>query len=314
MNSTKDGWKIRTKEERLALKNRNLHREITHEDYTVKNSNKVEEGKGGFYRKILFAKPKNMRFRETKDELYVRYKERYRIDDQYWESTTGAYGSPKTYGGGSLLITLGLSISFIYGSERIYWYYAIIWLVAFSLSILYIAYYIWMPKDKEHILDRQKGTMTFPGYFWQKNVTMAFEKLLMFKPGPGTNAIAAQGIKVINPQKYCGTFFFSMGLGNYDDMTLLTWYMDRNRPLPPTDQFKPYREKDFERRKVEGFPPPLYSSFFNTPEDTPEQQKEREQYWREDIFTDDNGDLITQIVRGNDEFFDMETRQWVKVE
>ena len=40
--------------------------------------------------------------------------------------------------------------------------------------------------------------------------------------------------------------------------------------------FDPYRQKDFERRKAEGFSKPLYPSTIPTPEATPEQQKERE--------------------------------------
>ena len=53
------------------------------------------------------------------------------------------------------------------------------------------------------------------------------------------------------------------------------WYMDKNRPLPPGTAFDPYRQKDFERRKAEGFPKPLYPSTIDTPEATPEQQAER---------------------------------------
>jgi len=88
----------------------------------------------------------------------------------------------------------------------------------------------------------------------------------------GTTAATATGIQISGPKKYDASFHFSFGLGdNYDSMTLLTWYMDRNRPLPPCDYFKPYRQQDFERRKAEGFPPPLYPAFFSTPEDTKEQ-------------------------------------------
>ncbi|MEB3373287.1 hypothetical protein SFC43_07725 [Bacteroides sp. CR5/BHMF/2] len=36
--------------------------------------------------------------------------------------------------------------------------------------------------------------------------------------------------------------------------------MDKNRPLPQGDAFHPYREKDFLRRKAEGFPKPIYPS------------------------------------------------------
>ena len=53
--------------------------------------------------------------------------------------------------------------------------------------------------------------------------------------------------------------------------------MDKNRPLPPGEAFDPYRKKDFQRRKAEGFPPPLYPSYIDTPEDS-ESQKSYHNY------------------------------------
>ena len=54
-----------------------------------------------------------------------------------------------------------------------------------------------------------------------------------------------------------------------------TWYMDKNRPLPPGEAFDRYRDKDFERRKTEGFPNPLYPSEIKTSEKTKKQRAER---------------------------------------
>ncbi len=59
------------------------------------------------------------------------------------------------------------------------------------------------------------------------------------------------------------------------------WYMDKNRPLPPGNNFDAYRQKDFERRKAEGFPPPLFKSLVPTPEATAEQQLVREAFWKD---------------------------------
>ena len=56
----------------------------------------------------------------------------------------------------------------------------------------------------------------------------------------------------------------------------VVWYMDKNRPLPPGTAFDPYREADFQRRKAEEFPKPLYKSYIPTPEATRSQQLERE--------------------------------------
>jgi len=54
------------------------------------------------------------------------------------------------------------------------------------------------------------------------------------------------------------------------DISFLTWYMDKNRPLPLGRAFDPYRKRDYERRKAEGFPEPLYPSHIVTEEYKPE--------------------------------------------
>ena len=56
----------------------------------------------------------------------------------------------------------------------------------------------------------------------------------------------------------------------------VVWYMDKNRPLPPGTAFDPYRKEDYKRRRGEGFPPPIYDSYIETPEDSKRQQIERE--------------------------------------
>ncbi|MDH7446814.1 hypothetical protein [Aquimarina sp. 2201CG14-23] len=60
-----------------------------------------------------------------------------------------------------------------------------------------------------------------------------------------------------------------------NDWNFIFSYMDKNRPLPSGDAFDEYRQQDYERRKAEGFPKPLYPSSIKTPEATKEQQKER---------------------------------------
>jgi|GEM_PF-883566 len=58
------------------------------------------------------------------------------------------------------------------------------------------------------------------------------------------------------------------GYKDYDEMltdilkhfSFLVWYMDKNRPLPPGEILNPYRQKDYNRRKLERFPMPLYLS------------------------------------------------------
>ncbi len=77
----------------------------------------------------------------------------------------------------------------------------------------------------------------------------------------------------------------AMHAGGYENAwSFMVWYMDKNRPLPPGSAFDEYREIDFERRKAEGFPPPLFPSRFPIPEATPEQQAERNRYWRDEDY------------------------------
>ncbi len=62
------------------------------------------------------------------------------------------------------------------------------------------------------------------------------------------------------------------------------WYMDKNRPLPECEAFDEFREKDFERRKLAGFPPPLFKSRVPTPEASLEQQLLRETFWKDEDY------------------------------
>ena len=74
---------------------------------------------------------------------------------------------------------------------------------------------------------------------------------------------------IMSPLK--GSDWLSMSWSNnpMEYWSFYVWYMDRNRPLPPGSAFDPYRKKDYERRKAEGFPPPLYESLVPTPEYVP---------------------------------------------
>lgn len=106
---------------------------------------------------------------------------------------------------------------------------------------------------------------------------MPFNKVEFPYSTGGENAIGSFQLQIIRPNKW-QTFAIVgyIGLDCYSNMSFITWYMDKNRPLPPRTAFDPYREQDFERRKAEGFPKSLYPSDIPTPESTPEQQKERE--------------------------------------
>lgn len=148
-------------------------------------------------------------------------------------------------------------------------------LIPLLISLYFLVYYFKKPK-KEKILNRKDGLITFTGWYYQKNITMAFDKVIFKYSDGGDNGLGAFRLEVIRPSNYSYEDFTMGNHSYYDDISLITWFMDKNRPLPPGDAFDQYRQADFERRKAEGFPKPLYSSNIDTPEATREQQLERE--------------------------------------
>ena len=128
---------------------------------------------------------------------------------------------------------------------------------------------------KELILNREEGTISMPCAFKKENVVISFEEgdgIVKFTAGGG----AAPDVYLVfftKNRKKGGHLSHSDIYAFWD---FVVWYMDKNRPLPPGTAFDPYREADFQRRKAEGFPKPLYKSYIPTPEATRRQQLERE--------------------------------------
>lgn len=148
------------------------------------------------------------------------------------------------------------------------------------LALWFTVYYFTMPQ-KEIIFNRMDGTITFPGWHWNKNITMHFDDIKFGYTTGGPNAVGAYKLQILRPDRFGSWQFFPIGgITCYEALSFITWYMDKNRPLPPGEAFDAFRQKDFERRKAEGFPKPLYYSSLPTPEATPKQQKEREKHWR----------------------------------
>ena len=155
----------------------------------------------------------------------------------------------------------------------------------YSTPLLIVGIFLWVynliTPTKKLELKRLSGKMTYPSYGFYPHMTLTFTKATVYKSlisGPDAT-IGGYKLAARNP------YNTGVGKGNYDLApadpeewwSYFVWYMDKNRPLPSGKAFDPYREKDFERRKAEGFPKPLYPSDIPTPEATKEQQKEREQ-------------------------------------
>ena len=154
--------------------------------------------------------------------------------------------------------------------------YIFVFFLFLLLGLFFVFYSFTMPKQ-EAILNRIDGLITFDGFLWQDNITMPFSEVEFCYSTGGEDLQGAFQLQIMRPNKWV-TFAIPIFSGKdcYEGMSFITWYMDKNRPLPPGELFDPYREADFQRRKAEGFPKPLYPSDIPTPEATPEQQAERE--------------------------------------
>ncbi len=156
------------------------------------------------------------------------------------------------------------------------------------LSVLAAIYYsreIYVNRHEAITLDRENGLITFPvGLRKNKVYTSPFHKIKIHWYGTG-GATGNLDMKLVanHPDKKGGAFLEGLD-SNYRKLwSFYVWYMDKNRPLPPGSAFDPYREADFERRKAEGFPRPLYRSHIPTPEATPGQQAERDKHWKDQL-------------------------------
>jgi len=200
------------------------------------------------------------------------------------------YSLKQTNGYGMIFIALFIFIflSILKGIEGMFTFPGIIiTLICLTLIIFGLVLQFTTPK-KEIILDRENGFFTFPGFVWHKGYTIPFKDAVVGWVGTGGISGALKMELVVDQpdRKLQGTNLYAHTDKYFEVWSFYVWYMDKNRPLPPGDAFDPYREKDFLRRKSEGFPTPLYKSYIPTPEATPEQQEERENYWTDQQYTE----------------------------
>lgn len=213
--------------------------------------------------KLLSLDPKKYVEHSITDEIYIKKK-----------------GSPLAF------IILGC-ISFIVAA------YTIIGSKSLLFSSIFASFFFIIPgilviaqaltkEDTGLVMDRLSGLISFPHGWWFKPVVTYFDDAVVGITTSGRTL----SLKIARPGYLVGYYTLEQ-THNVEYWSFMVWYMDRNRPLPPDKVFDQYRQKDFERRKAEGFPPPLYPSDIPTPEATPEQQKEREQYWEESFLFED---------------------------
>ncbi len=231
-----------TKQKTNKSKQHPLYRKVTHTHYTGVQKLIDKNTRRGLQKVIV---PLSEFFYKSKMGHPV-------INDEYIQLKVNTLATPIVGGGVALVFvflgTYDLLKDGVFEPAGIY-----IYIVAWLLFLLFIAYYFTMPK-KEIILDRLNGTITFPGWMWNKNITMPFNNIKFTHTTGGSNMVGAYQLVILRPDKAGSILHFPFpGIDCYQDLAYLTWYMDKNRPLPPKKEFASYRQKDFERRKTAKF-------------------------------------------------------------
>ena len=198
-----------------------------------------------------------------------------RADDQFYINDMGYGVSHIDLYVGIIFYSLAL-ISLVSNKDTIEdrTIFSIIFFIIGSFSFLHYYKY----SKKLLVLDRLNGMVTYPGFLFSKPCSVPFDELLA---SVASFANAGASLVFYHYNGITGTSIFAGKCKISGNWSFIVWYMDKNRPLPPGEAFDPYRKKDFQRRKSEGFPPPLYPSYIDTPEDS-ESQKELSQLHREE--------------------------------
>ncbi|WP_282142824.1 hypothetical protein [Cellulophaga baltica] len=263
---------------------KDLIRAITHENY-----GKAESGLQKYYHKVekvIYHTPREF----TKESIEKGGVFNF-ASDEFMTQPDTSNGLPFIVGGISLVMIFALLIP----TGEKWTIMPIIFLSVSSVSLIFCIIYYFTKPPKESILNRRDGLVTMEGALYQPNITMRFKNVIFCFSTGGENGLGAYKLEAIRPNNYTFAMFHASGKDCYYDMSFFTWYMDKNRPLPPGSAFDPFRQKDFERRKAEGFPRPLYMSNVPTPEANLEQQKERERFWKEE-FVEKDGVLMRHFT------------------
>ena len=238
------------------------------------DKNKITTFKGKEHKKVLF-----LEIEKRPEDRYSDFKEDFiRIDDEYYVFDYYDFKGDLQTGLG--IIIFSIILHFWAGGSLVtgpFWITGLIFLVGLSFMIKLLVI-----KEKKLIMDRLGGLFSYPNY-WSNTPVIVNFKDAIFLNAPQGKMGAPSLMAPYSNWRING--FILAGIEVKSKLSFFVWYMDKNRPLPPGKTFDPYRQKDFERRKAEGFPPPLYYSCgIPTPEATPEQQAEREQYWKDQEY------------------------------
>ena len=168
-----------------------------------------------------------------------------------------------------LLIMIVQGIFFFKGESIYIFWYTYIPLV---IIIIYGLIKRYQKGDIHYFFDRKTGALTFP-----KNIFNEQEKVYEFK-NLYFDFYEYQSFEKREDNEYYLIYDVIPSVTKESFIkhwSFYLWYMDKNRPLPPSSIFNEFRQQDFERRKAAGFPKPIYKSNIKTPEATKTQQAMR---------------------------------------
>ena len=182
-----------------------------------------------------------------------------RADDQFYIVDKSIYIGKMYMYIGLFFLVLTFFLSFTIDANEIS---GIFFRVIFFLTGILLIVYQYTHPSKKIILDRLNGIITFPNVFYGKPITIPFDKVLAALKLNGMGAPVSLGFY---HHKILATNI-DLDYRPKSSWSFIVWYMDKNRSLPPGKVFDPYRKRDYERRKAEGFPEPLYESWIGNPE------------------------------------------------
>lgn len=245
-----------------------------------------------YYKHAIICKPKTELFLSNEDIKANKRSAVQRVDDELVVINKNNISFAKMM---FILAIILFLICISFAEDNIY---VLIWsLIPFLIGFWFWSLYYFNP-PKNIVLDRLTGTISYPKeYFYKEQTKVLFSELKAFEGLDKRATYDDESAGSREYSRYQHVYFrhdktnttlplLSVQVADIktanenkkrlcEVRSFYSWYMDKNRPLPPGTAFDPYREKDFERRKAEGFPKPLYKSNIPTPEATPEQQTER---------------------------------------
>lgn len=202
------------------------------------------------------------------------------IDDNFFVMDFSSSKKEYLYWGGGFALTYLLLI--VYFAFRMNWNFSdeLLYL-SLSFAAILLLPSIWsfslafsLPKEKKMIFDRMRGLVQLPGAFWDEPQLVRFDEMHVNK----AIRSRAGGVELVIARfrnwydNWAGPLYITFPYGTlFQSWSFFVWYMDKNRPLPPSEALDPYRQRDYERRKKEGFPPPLFPSNISTPEHNTEE-------------------------------------------